>query len=1000
MAHPGAQRRKLPSVGRLGLVDRYAAADLTALGWYTSYSQSAVDVLWALSRAADADAALRALVRLSEALGTGWDELSAALMTDRGLRGRLFGVLGSSLALGDHLVAHPHLWKLLASAPDSDDYSVPLLSADALRAMFADCVATTTDGCYIERLRLLYRDRLLVLAACDLASSVEGGPGLPFVAVGEHLADLADAALAAALRVAELEVCGTGEEVAVPRLAVIAMGKCGARELNYVSDVDVIFVAEDAGAVSTRVAGELMRVAGEAFFEVDAGLRPEGRHGALVRTLESHVTYYQRWAKTWEFQALLKARAAVGDAELGRAYVDALLPMVWTACEREDFVSDVQAMRRRVAQLVPAEIRSREIKLGSGGLRDVEFAVQLLQLVHGRSDESLRVASTVDALAALGAGGYIGRADSATLTASYEFLRLLEHRLQLQRLKRTHMLPPPDDDEALRWLARAAHIRPNARHDALGVLREELKAQNGRVSRLHTKLFYQPLLEAVGPAGLELAGGLTPGAAERQLAALGYEAPQNALTHLAALTNQTGRRGRVQTVLLPKLLFWLSDTPNPDAGLLAYRRLSEALSAHRWYLSTLRDSSAVAKRLMRVLGTSAYIPELLMRAPDVIQAYGDGPTGPKLLNSEPDAVARALIASAARYPDPERAIAAARSLRRHELARIASADLLGMLEVRDVCRALTAVWVAVLQAALDAIVGVNLPAEGGAPARIAVIGMGRLGGRELGYGSDADVMFVCEAANGADDTAAVRWATTIAEQVRALLGTASPDPPLQVDINLRPEGRNGPPVRTLASYAAYYDQWAEPWEIQALLRAHCVAGDADLGRRFLLMVDATRYPAGGVSADAVREIRRVKARVDAERLPRGADPNTHTKLGRGGLADVEWTVQLLQLRHAHEVPALHNTSTLETLDAIAEAGLVDEDDVDRLRQAWLTATRARNALVLVRGKPTDQLPGAGRALNAVAVAAGWPGGDGGEFLDNYLRVTRRAKAVVRKVFGD
>ncbi|GFG69890.1 bifunctional [glutamine synthetase] adenylyltransferase/[glutamine synthetase]-adenylyl-L-tyrosine phosphorylase [Mycolicibacter senuensis] len=1007
MAYPGAQRRKLPSVGRLGLVDRYAAADLTALGWYSTYTQPHVDVLWALSRAPDADVALRTLVRLSEAPGIDWAELSAALLVDRGLRGRLFGVLGSSLALGDHLLTHPQSWKLLASPEGADGASdgvITLPSADALRAMFAEAIAETTDGAYVERLRVLYRDRLLVLAALDLAPTVEPLPTLPFVAVGAHLADLADAALAAALQVAEKHVCGA-DDTAAPRLAVIAMGKSGARELNYVSDVDVIFVAEEADAVSSRVAGELMTVAGEAFFEVDAGLRPEGRQGALVRTLESHIAYYQRWAKTWEFQALLKARPAAGDAELGRAYVDALLPMVWTACERDDFVADVQAMRRRVAQLVPAEIRDREIKLGTGGLRDVEFAVQLLQLVHGRGDESLHVASTVDALAALGAGGYIGREDAATLTASYEFLRLLEHRLQLQRLKRTHMLPPPDDDEALRWLARSAHVRPNARHDALGVLREELKAQNVRVSRLHAKLFYQPLLEAVGPAGLELAGGLTPGAAERQLAALGYDAPQNALTHLAALTNQSGRRGRVQTVLLPKLLYWLSDTPNPDAGLLAYRRLSEALAAHRWYLSTLRDSSAVAKRLMRVLGTSAYIPELLIRAPDVLQAYGDGPSGPKLLDPEPDAVARALIASAARHADPVRGIAAARSLRRHELARVASADLLGMLDVRDVCAALTSVWVAVLQASLDAIIRVNLPDDPAesAPARIAVIAMGRLGGRELGYGSDADVMFVCEANEqvaGVSDTDAVRWATSIAEQVRALLGTASADPPLQVDINLRPEGRTGPPVRTLASYAAYYDQWAQPWEIQALLRAHRVAGDVELGRRFLLMVDRTRYPAGGVSADAVREIRRVKARVDAERLPRGADPNTHTKLGRGGLADVEWTVQLLQLRHAHDVPALHNTSTLETLDAIADAGLVDEDDVDRLRQAWLTATRARNALVLVRGKPTDQLPGPGRALNAVAVAAGWPDGDGGEFLDNYLRVTRRAKAVVRKVFGD
>ena len=267
--------------------------------------------------------------------------------------------------------------------------------------------------------------------------------------------------------------------------------------------------------------------------------------------------------------------------------------------------------------------------------------MQLLQLVHGRNDESLHVASTVDALAALGAGGYVGRDDAANMTASYEFLRLLEHRLQLQRLKRTHMLPEADDDEALRWLARAAHVRPDGRHDALG------RAARGAQAPEHAGVAAarQAVLSAAAGIGWPAAGisqGMTPEAAERQLAALGYEGPQSALTHLAALTSQSGRRGRVQQVLLPTLLDWLSDTPDPDAGLLAYRRISEALADQRWYLSTLRDEGAVAKRLMQVLGTSAYVPDLLMRAPEVIQLYADGPTGPKLLDIEPEGVARAL----------------------------------------------------------------------------------------------------------------------------------------------------------------------------------------------------------------------------------------------------------------------------------------------------------------------------------------------------------------------
>ncbi|MCV7436436.1 bifunctional [glutamine synthetase] adenylyltransferase/[glutamine synthetase]-adenylyl-L-tyrosine phosphorylase [Mycobacterium seoulense] len=988
---PVTQRPRLPSVGRLGLVDPPAGDRLAQLGWYDHDDQAHVDLLWALSRAPDPDAALRTLIRLAENPDTDWDELNAALLTERPLRGRLFAVLGSSLALGDHLAVHPQSWKLLRG-------KAKLPTHEELRAAFIACVeeASADPGAVVARLQTLYRDQLLVLAALDLAATVEDEPVLPFTVVGAQLSDLADAALAAALRVAELSVCG---DATPPRLAVIAMGKCGARELNYVSDVDVIFVGERADPLTTRLASEMMRVASSAFFQVDAGLRPEGRSGELVRTVESHIAYYQRWAKTWEFQALLKARAAVGDPGLAERYLTALMPMVWVACEREDFVVEVQAMRRRVEQLVPADVRGREIKLGSGGLRDVEFAVQLLQLVHGRGDESLHVASTVDALDALGQGGYIGREDAANLTASYEFLRLLEHRLQLQRLKRTHLLPEVEDEEAVRWLARAAHIRPDGRHDAAGVLREELRHQNLRVSQLHAKLFYQPLLESIGPAGLEIRHGMTSEAAERQLAALGYEGPQTALNHMSALVNQSGRRGRVQSVLLPRLLNWMSYAPDPDGGLLAYRRLSEALAGENWYLATLRDKPAVAKRLMHVLGTSAYVPDLLMRAPRVIQDYGDGPAGPKLLETDPAAVSRALIASAARHPDAVRAIAAARTLRRRELARIGSADLLGFMEVTEVCRGLTSVWVAVLQAALEAIIRANLPKDGRAPAAIAVIGMGRLGGAELGYGSDADVMFVCEPAHGVEEPAAIRWSTMVAEQVRALLGTPSVDPPLEVDANLRPEGRQGPLVRTLGAYAAYYEQWAQPWEIQALLRAHAVAGDAELGERFLLAADKTRYPPGGVSAEMVREIRRIKARVESERLPRGADPNTHTKLGRGGLADIEWTVQLMQLRHAHEIPALHNTSTLACLDAIAAAGLVPSEEVDLLRQAWLTATRARNALVLVRGKPTDQLPGPGRQLNAVAVAAGWPTDDGGEFLDNYLRVTRRAKAVVRKVFG-
>ncbi|GED98542.1 bifunctional [glutamine synthetase] adenylyltransferase/[glutamine synthetase]-adenylyl-L-tyrosine phosphorylase [Gordonia crocea] len=1010
------RRGTVPSTGRLGLLEADAGANLAMLGWNTD---ERVDVVWALSRAADADLALKALVRLREALSEQgeWSAVERLIVEDTGFRGRLFGVLGASDALGDHLVAEPTAWRLLTGTdlPTVEGMRAAMLGSVAAEPdpsagpddLVFRAEVTGTDA--IHALRTAYRDQLLVIAAHDVAATVQDEPYVPIPTAGALLSDLADAALTAALAVAIAQVCG--EAPLDVRLAVIAMGKCGARELNYVSDVDVIFVAEPADSTSARIAGEFMRIGSAAFFDVDAALRPEGKAGALTRTVESHIAYYKRWAKTWEFQALLKARAMCGDMALAAEYIDAVTPMVWTAAERDDFVVDVQAMRRRVESLVPADLRERNLKLGSGSLRDVEFAVQLLQMVHGRVDESLRVQATVEALAALTAGGYVGRDDGANLSASYQFMRLLEHRLQLQRLSRTHVLPDPDDAPAMRWLARAAHIRPTSDLDAAGVLREELRSQRRRIRQLHEKLFYRPLLESVTRFEADELT-LSSESAQRRLAALGYAKPERALGHIRALASTAGRRGQIQLLILPSLLEWISRTPDPDAALLNYRRLCEELVDAEWFLRLLRDDGVVAQRLMHVLGTSAYIAELLMRAPEVIKLYSDGADGPKLIGVDPDDVAKGLVASTVRRTDLKQAVAVARGHRRAELARIASADILGMLDVREVCAALSSVWAAVLNAALQVVVAESLPAGEEPPARIAVIGMGRLGGGELGYGSDADVMFVCEprqgcarsdplaGASGADDeTVALKWAQTVAENVRTMLGTPSADPPLEVDIDLRPEGRNGPVVRTLESYRAYYDQWAQPWEIQALLRAHQVAGDNELGIDFLHMADRIRYPEGGVSPEAVREIRRIKARVDAERLPRGADPALHTKLGRGGLADVEWTVQLVQLRHAHDHPSLHNTSTLQSLDAIAADGLLPQEQVDLLREAWLTATKARNALVLVRGKPVDELPGPGSALRAVAFAAGWPADEASDFLENYLRVTRRAKAVVTEVFG-
>jgi glutamate-ammonia-ligase adenylyltransferase len=424
--------------------------------------------------------------------------------------------------------------------------------------------------------------------------------------------------------------------------------------------------------------------------------------------------------------------------------------------------------------------------------------------------------------------------------------------------------------------------------------------------------------------------------------------------------------------------------------------VSEALAATEWYLRVLRDEAAVVERLAFLLGTVRLVPDLIVRAPEVLRLLGDPEA---LAGRDPAEVARSLRLAVNRHGYPGNAVAAARSLRRHELLRVACADLLGFLDVLPVCAALTSVWCAVLQAVLGVVVRAESVAADGRKADIAVIAMGRLGGAELGYGSDADVMFVCQPLPGVSDAEAVAFASRVAQSVRKLLGAPSQDPALHVDVDLRPEGRNGPLVRTLDSYRAYYSQWAELWEAQALLRARPVAGDDDLGARFITAIDPVRYPADGLDAIRAREIRRIKARVDTERLPRGADPTWHTKLGRGGLADVEWTLQLLQLQHAHRIPTLRTTSTVDGLTAAANAGILAADDATALREAWLLATRVRNAATLVRGKPTDQVPTSGRELTAVARTLGHPlDADPGEFLDSYRRTMRRARTVVERVF--
>ncbi|MFD7012835.1 bifunctional [glutamine synthetase] adenylyltransferase/[glutamine synthetase]-adenylyl-L-tyrosine phosphorylase [Streptomyces sp. NPDC059928] len=995
MTVPGRRGSTFTRLLRHGFTDPSAAERLLETPELSAVRSDPV-LMDALGATADPDLALAGLVRVvaaAQAQDPGERQaLLDTLVAAKPLRDRLLGVLGASEALGDHLARHPRDWHALVTYEAADLHP----GVAEFERGLAEAVDPVT-------LRVAYRRCLLAIAARDVCGTTD------MAQTAAELADLATATLRAALAIAR---AAAPADAAQCRLAVIAMGKCGGHELNYVSDVDVIFVAEPADGAdegkalqaATRLASHLMRICSETTVEgviwpVDANLRPEGRNGPLVRTLSSHLAYYQRWAKTWEFQALLKARPVAGDAELGREYVEAVSPLVWMAADRDNFVGDVQKMRRRVVDNIPAAQVERELKLGPGGLRDVEFAVQLLQLVHGRSDATLHSATTLDALAALAAGGYVGRADAAQLDEAYRFLRAMEHRIQLYRLRRTHLVP--EDEADLRRLGRSLGLRT----EPVASLNKEWKRHASVVRRLHEKLFYRPLLDAVA----QLAPGeirLSARAAGHRLEALGYADPAAALRHLEALSSGVSRKAAIQRTLLPVLLGWFADSADPDAGLLGFRKVSDALGKTPWYLRLLRDEGAAAENLARVLSAGRLAPDLLLRAPEAVAILGD-PGG--LAPRGRDHLEQEVLAAVGRAETAEGAVAAARGVRRRELFRTAAGDLIGSYGTEDrpaeqdpgalvdrVGNAVTDLNAATIAGALRAAVR----AEWGdtLPTRFAVIGMGRFGGHELGYGSDADVLFVHEPREGVAEQEASRAAAKVVAEMRRLLQLPTTDPPLLIDADLRPEGKSGPPARTLKSYEAYYRRWSLVWESQALLRAEVMAGDADLGARFTELIDPLRYPMEGIGDDAVREIRRLKARMESERMPRGADPTLHTKLGRGGLSDVEWTVQLMQMRHGWEIPGLRTTRTREALAAAHAAGLIDTEDASILDEAWVLATRVRNGVMLVRGRPGDTFPSDGRELAAVGRYLGYEPGHVGDMLEDYRRLTRRARGVVEELF--
>lgn len=760
--------------------------------------------------------------------------------------------------------------------------------------------------------------------------------------------------------------------------AVMAMGKWGAREINYYSDIDLVFVHDavpgrdtESRAAALAIASRLLSSLSAPTFDgptlnVDADLRPEGSMGPLSRSLDGYDSYYQRWGEPWELQALLKARHAAGDEDVGGRFRAMADRIIW------DEGLDVEALRsiRALKARAEDEAKSGDIKRGRGGIRDVEFSVQILQMVHGRADESLRVTATLDAIAALHASGYIEEDDAEKMAAAYRFLRNVEHRLQLRELRQTHLIPPEGHD----WLGRSLGFKGDPAEEFARTLSEVRQT----VRDLHERLYFRPILDAL--VGLETAA-LTPEGAALRLEALGFRQLVDARRTVSELVSGVNRRAQVMRQVMPLVLDWLSQSPDPDLGLAQLRLLLAHSSDHAALIRTLQTNPVAGERLSTLLGTGKLVGDLIDRIPEFVPRLSDD----RLITTVRDReeATRRLMGILDARPDREDRIGTIRRFVRRRKLRIAARDILGMASPTET--------LASLSDSADAAVAGALHTSEVYDGGVAVIAMGRWGGNELSYGSDIDVMYV-------HDDGRKKPGFALAGDLNSILSEPNRHgEAYRVDADLRPEGRKGPLSRSLDSYRRYYEEWVAPWELLALVKARPGGGDSELLSRYFEMLEPVVWrPA--LDRSIVNEIRAIKARVESERIPAGEDPDFHLKLGPGGLSDVEFATQLLQLRNGGEIPELQVTGTFAALEALKDTGLLTASDHKALHDAYLFCTRVRLRLHLQSGRPSDSLPVKNEENARLAASLGLD--RAGELREMYRRYTRRARRVFESIFYD
>ena len=783
-----------------------------------------------------------------------------------------------------------------------------------------------------------------------MVRDIEGGADL--LSVTREVSALADACLIHCFEKACRDHPGV-------RMAIVGMGKLGGNELNYSSDVDVVFVhapsedGSDAARGAAQIARQVMAEMSTTtisglLFPVDAELRPEGNSGPLSRTPEAHRNYFAKWARPWERQAWMKARYVTGDLEIANELLNIAREFVWRTDLAPEEIRYIRELKTKVEQSV-AKSQGRDFKRGPGGIRDIEFSTQLLVLVRGRTDSLVRSPNTLLALDQLKRAGSIDPYDANYLSIAYRYLRTVEHRMQLRDERAIYEIPA--DEQGRNWLARVLGHRDAADRTAVELFDEQHTRYLISVRSIQQKLFLRPTLEAFVSQSSQ--AWLNP---VEQLELLGFKDPEQAARIVEKRLTGTSAAARTLSQVLPIFISALAETPDPDIGLIRFDWITDGPHHVNTIVPCLRDSPETVYRLSMLLGSSKVVAGDLRRDPDFVQELSSedlAKPAAQLHSNLADA-----IAPVRNDQDPRRN--ALRRFVRRERLRIASCDLLGIADIRQVGKEMTELAEVASEAALEVLQDVM---SDGNPPRMCVIGLGSFGGSEMLYTSDLDAIILYAPGGEVGSEGEASGSSTgkspaqIAERIAKFWVGDISQPTAEgyaweVDLRLRPEGA-GLSVHTVDAYSRYWADRARLWEFQALLKARVVAGDVELGREFMEtaadFVFAKRDP-----KDTASQLWQMRQRIFEERALGKAD----IKRGPGGQLDTTFAVQLLQLIYGCDVPAIRQPNTLAAIDAIAQEGILEASEAQTLSVgfAWCSKLAAKQYLISGSAEHIGVLP--------------------------------------------